>query len=469
MTVTGTASIAGLDASTLLGKTWAIPDPIGSTTPNTGNFTTLESTTLIVSNPTTTFVEMISAKQPSLADAQGSYMTLGKANTGYNTAVFQYNHVSVGNILNYISLSTWGGNPLTITGAGDVTVNGNLTVTGTFTPPTATLLTISNPSTTTLELISAKQPSLAAAQASYMTVGKSNTNYNTAVLQFNHVSDANLANTLSLSTWAGNPLTLDGFGNLTGGGYLTFINNSVTTSTIHELTQPNLAPNTPTYLVLGKANDAGGNSLVIEYRNVATNSADNYASLNISGTNGVQLFKGGRFHSPEYFSSAVRPTYAIVLTNDTGDIAPGGTFNLLLDPTSVDGFASNAQGQAMFSITAGVLTNVSGRTLNVYVTQQIIWDGTIGIGERSSYIQTTSAEVYCYGTAVTEYTLVGLALAGVAYLQPCGGSQQFTLANGAGLSWAAFNNIGFPLKVKSTKTVGGSGTQRTRLTVTVLN
>lgn len=40
----GAANVPNLDASKLLGKTWAIPDPIGITTPSSGAFTTLSAT-----------------------------------------------------------------------------------------------------------------------------------------------------------------------------------------------------------------------------------------------------------------------------------------------------------------------------------------------------------------------------------------------------------------------------------------
>ncbi len=43
--VASITKVANLNADLLKDKTWAIPDPIGSTTPNTGKFTTLESTT----------------------------------------------------------------------------------------------------------------------------------------------------------------------------------------------------------------------------------------------------------------------------------------------------------------------------------------------------------------------------------------------------------------------------------------
>jgi hypothetical protein len=43
-TVASTTVVANLNASLLLGKTWAIPDPIGATTANTGRFTTVTST-----------------------------------------------------------------------------------------------------------------------------------------------------------------------------------------------------------------------------------------------------------------------------------------------------------------------------------------------------------------------------------------------------------------------------------------
>ena len=40
----------GINATTLLGKTWAAPDPIGTTTPAAGTFTTLNATTVIAPN-----------------------------------------------------------------------------------------------------------------------------------------------------------------------------------------------------------------------------------------------------------------------------------------------------------------------------------------------------------------------------------------------------------------------------------
>ena len=42
--VTSSTLVALLNVAQLLGKTWAVPDPIGPTTPNTGKFTTLEAT-----------------------------------------------------------------------------------------------------------------------------------------------------------------------------------------------------------------------------------------------------------------------------------------------------------------------------------------------------------------------------------------------------------------------------------------
>jgi hypothetical protein len=46
LTVTSTTVVPNLNVSQLLGNTWVIPGTIGSTTPNTGNFTTLTLTTL---------------------------------------------------------------------------------------------------------------------------------------------------------------------------------------------------------------------------------------------------------------------------------------------------------------------------------------------------------------------------------------------------------------------------------------
>mgnify|MGYP006051060555 FL=1 len=46
LTVTSTTVVPNLNVSQLLGNTWAIPGTIGSTTPNTGSFTTLTLTTL---------------------------------------------------------------------------------------------------------------------------------------------------------------------------------------------------------------------------------------------------------------------------------------------------------------------------------------------------------------------------------------------------------------------------------------
>lgn len=48
LVISSTTLVANLNADLLKGKTWAAPDPIGVTTPDTGKFTSLESDSLLV-------------------------------------------------------------------------------------------------------------------------------------------------------------------------------------------------------------------------------------------------------------------------------------------------------------------------------------------------------------------------------------------------------------------------------------
>lgn len=56
LSVVSTTVVPNLNVSELLGDTWAVPGPIGSTTPNTGAFTTLQANTSFVINGSPTLV-----------------------------------------------------------------------------------------------------------------------------------------------------------------------------------------------------------------------------------------------------------------------------------------------------------------------------------------------------------------------------------------------------------------------------
>ena len=231
------------------------------------------------------------------------------------------------------------------------------------------------------------------------------------------------------------------------------------------------------YTFIGKAN-SGNNSWLSRYEHISDNNpfnnvqfllAGNTSGLGINATStfinlpltvNSTLNVTGTGYSGSYFSSALRPTFAIVLTNSTGAIGAGTAFNLLADPTSLDGFANNATGQALFTWTSGggLITNTSGRSLDVYVTQQVVWDSTINLNPRSSFIKHSSGEGYCWasvngGTTGSNYAV---------------GSQQFTMANGATLQWYAANQTAFGLSVLNVQSLF-TAVQRTRLTITVLN
>ena len=60
LTVTSTTVVPNLNVSQLLGNTWAIPGTIGSTTPNTGAFTTITASSTITGSSTVTGTRLIS-------------------------------------------------------------------------------------------------------------------------------------------------------------------------------------------------------------------------------------------------------------------------------------------------------------------------------------------------------------------------------------------------------------------------
>lgn len=156
ITATGTISGGGgLNATTLLGKTWAIPDPIGSTTPSTGSFTTLGSTNITgpigsttpstgafttlsstasiqVSNPSTTGQLLANLTQPNLVVGQDPLIVIGKSATNFDSAVVQFEYNGAASTGNLAGLGPYGAPLLTVDGLGNTNVGGNLTVTGTI-------------------------------------------------------------------------------------------------------------------------------------------------------------------------------------------------------------------------------------------------------------------------------------------------------------------------------------------------
>lgn len=83
LVVASTTLVTNLNASQLAGKTFAIPNPIGNTTPNTGAFTTLTGTTV---NTTTNCAAVGTSANPSVASctaaAAGAFSCATNASTG---------------------------------------------------------------------------------------------------------------------------------------------------------------------------------------------------------------------------------------------------------------------------------------------------------------------------------------------------------------------------------------------------
>jgi len=478
LTVTGTTTIGTLNATTLLGKTWAIPDPIGSTTPSTGAFTALSSTSLVVASPLTTTGFPLVVTQ-NLANNELLYTVTGKANSGNNGWLSRYEHVADNDPTNNVQFFT-AGNPsglginATTTFINLPLTTQSITTTGTHTINSngaGTTLTVSNAFSTNTNMVTFLQPNLVSGQANYLTIGQANSTRNSATLQFDYVAPASTSNFMRLGLFGGQFLTIDGLGSTTvnsttTASSLTVSNSATVYTNIANLLQPNITPGQGTFITYGRAN-SGYNSAVLQFDYIANSSTSNLMKLGLYGGPfltidglGNTTVNGNLTVTGAYVASALRPTFAIVLTNSTGNIGNGTAFNLLLDPTSIDGFANNATGQALFTWTSGggVITNTSGRSLDVYVTQQVVWDATVNLNPRSSFIKHSSGEGYCWGSVNGGTTGSNYAL----------GSQQFTMANGASLQWYAANQTAFPLSVLNTQTLF-TAVQRTRLTITVLN
>lgn len=113
LVIASTTAVANLNASLLLGGTWAIPGSIGATTPNTGAFTTLSSSGLLTMT--------VGGKIPD--DQKQTFGTDNDFNLQYDSVDNRLEILNASNTL-LAHLSTSGG----LTLAGGITASG----TGTF-------------------------------------------------------------------------------------------------------------------------------------------------------------------------------------------------------------------------------------------------------------------------------------------------------------------------------------------------
>lgn len=106
LTVTGTISGGTTDAATLQGATWEEPLTIGSTTPNTGNFTTSTSETLIVRQAAAPGQVIAFIQQPNLTNNQATFLTIGKNTDAVeNSAFISYEYTGT---IGRINMGIWG-------------------------------------------------------------------------------------------------------------------------------------------------------------------------------------------------------------------------------------------------------------------------------------------------------------------------------------------------------------------------
>jgi hypothetical protein len=75
LVIASTTAVANLNASLLLGKTWAIPDTIGSGTPNTGAFTTISATGQITSTLASGTAPFVIASTTNVANLNASSLS----------------------------------------------------------------------------------------------------------------------------------------------------------------------------------------------------------------------------------------------------------------------------------------------------------------------------------------------------------------------------------------------------------
>ena len=177
---------------------------------------TAESLAVSNTSATTLAVEICGLKQPNLNTGSAVVERFGKANSAFNTGSLSYTHFGGdGSSTNYVELGLFTAPKVKIDGLGNTTVNGNLTVTGTypsvsaanwaspgtigsttpnlgtFTGLTAAVLDISNTSATDLATIEAYQPSLNTGANSFVNIGVAASQYNSGHLIFNYLGGLN--------------------------------------------------------------------------------------------------------------------------------------------------------------------------------------------------------------------------------------------------------------------------------------
>jgi hypothetical protein len=86
LSVTSTTVVPNLNVSQLLGATWAAPGTIGSTTPNTGSFTSLTATGAITYNTTTNNQSYTTSGAGTITITSGTAGNINNMNIGATTA-----------------------------------------------------------------------------------------------------------------------------------------------------------------------------------------------------------------------------------------------------------------------------------------------------------------------------------------------------------------------------------------------
>jgi len=139
--ITSTTVVPNLNVSQLLGSTWVSPGTIGSTTRNTGAFTTLSASAanavftagvLNVTNTTTASGAIAYLVTPSILSGNASTIIWGKGNANSEAAYLNFVYNTTGTLVS----STWGfgnsvpANFIRLNGDGTNTINGTVSVTG---------------------------------------------------------------------------------------------------------------------------------------------------------------------------------------------------------------------------------------------------------------------------------------------------------------------------------------------------
>lgn len=179
-------------------------------------------------------------------------------------------------------------------------------------------------------------------------------------------------------------------------------------------------------------------------------------------SNQFQVYPTGICNAAAYFSSAVKPCTAYYLTSNI-TVAAGGSalltssaFSLTVDD------ANNALGNALVALFTNAFTNMSGRTLWVSVTYQLLWDNTVNVNEKAAYlIRAGNTDVHAY--QASNETNVTINMNGAAI---------FSLNAGSHFGWYGFQNTVSPLDIVASRAItgfGGGAFRKTRIAIEILN